>query len=159
MFAFRFSLVVMGVFKTVAELFIFSAICEEIFPYSHTRGRGIDLALLTNFGSNALVTFAFSPLKELLGTDNLFLLFAGIVNISLVHSFCCSKDERLKLGRNRIQTFEVKESSDGASSRMLVAVHTFFISLVIYCCSIVQPTRPAIPISCFAIGLCSPTSN
>ncbi|KAF9626352.1 hypothetical protein IFM89_032406 [Coptis chinensis] len=73
---------------------------SEIFPI-RTRGRGISLAVLTNFGSNALVTFAFSPLKELLGTENLFLLFAGIVNISLVHSFCCSKDERLELGRNR----------------------------------------------------------
>lgn len=35
---------------------------SEIFPL-RTRGRGISLAVLTNFGSNALVTFAFSPLK------------------------------------------------------------------------------------------------
>lgn len=35
---------------------------SEIFPL-RTRGRGISLAVLTNFGSNAIVTFAFSPLK------------------------------------------------------------------------------------------------
>lgn len=35
---------------------------SEIFPLK-TRGRGISLAVLVNFGSNALVTFAFSPLK------------------------------------------------------------------------------------------------
>lgn len=35
---------------------------SEIFPL-RTRGKGISLAVLTNFGSNALVTFAFSPLK------------------------------------------------------------------------------------------------
>jgi MFS family permease len=35
---------------------------SEIFPL-RTRGRGISLAVLTNFGSNALVTFAFSPLQ------------------------------------------------------------------------------------------------
>lgn len=38
---------------------------SEIFP-SRTRGKGISLAVLTNFGSNALVTFAFSPLKVLI---------------------------------------------------------------------------------------------
>ena len=38
---------------------------SEIFPL-RTRGRGISLAVLTNFGSNALVTFAFSPLQVLL---------------------------------------------------------------------------------------------
>nr|XP_043609961.1 D-xylose-proton symporter-like 3, chloroplastic [Erigeron canadensis] len=55
---------------------------SEIFP-SRTRGKGISLAVLTNFGSNALVTFAFSPLKELLGAENLFLLFAAIALLSL----------------------------------------------------------------------------
>uniref|UniRef100_A0A453MAL6 Major facilitator superfamily (MFS) profile domain-containing protein n=1 Tax=Aegilops tauschii subsp. strangulata TaxID=200361 RepID=A0A453MAL6_AEGTS len=35
---------------------------SEIFPL-RTRGRGISLAVLTNFGSNALVTLAFSPLQ------------------------------------------------------------------------------------------------
>lgn len=56
---------------------------SEIFPL-RTRGRGISLAVLTNFGSNALVTFAFSPLKELLGPDNLFLLFGSIALLSLL---------------------------------------------------------------------------
>lgn len=56
---------------------------SEIFPL-RTRGRGISLAVLTNFGSNALVTFAFSPLKELLGADNLFLVFGAIALVSLV---------------------------------------------------------------------------
>ena len=46
---------------------------SEIFPL-RTRGRGISLAVLTNFGSNALVTFAFSPLKVLL----LILLLPGL---------------------------------------------------------------------------------
>ncbi|KAK9755282.1 hypothetical protein RND81_01G014900 [Saponaria officinalis] len=56
---------------------------SEIFPL-RTRGRGISLAVLTNFGSNAIVTFAFSPLKELLGADNLFLVFGAIALLSLV---------------------------------------------------------------------------
>ncbi|KAI7726623.1 hypothetical protein M8C21_025197, partial [Ambrosia artemisiifolia] len=55
---------------------------SEIFPL-RTRGKGISLAVLTNFGSNALVTFAFSPLKELLGAENLFLLFGAIALLSL----------------------------------------------------------------------------
>ncbi|XP_010535453.1 PREDICTED: D-xylose-proton symporter-like 3, chloroplastic isoform X2 [Tarenaya hassleriana] len=50
---------------------------SEIFPL-RTRGKGISLAVLTNFGSNAAVTFAFSPLKELLGAENLFLLFGAV---------------------------------------------------------------------------------
>uniref|UniRef100_A0A803PUG1 Major facilitator superfamily (MFS) profile domain-containing protein n=1 Tax=Cannabis sativa TaxID=3483 RepID=A0A803PUG1_CANSA len=56
---------------------------SEIFPI-RTRGRGISLAVLTNFGSNAVVTFAFSPLKELLGAENLFLLFGAIALLSLI---------------------------------------------------------------------------
>ncbi|XP_031122720.1 D-xylose-proton symporter-like 3, chloroplastic isoform X2 [Ipomoea triloba] len=56
---------------------------SEIFPL-RTRGKGISLAVLTNFGSNALVTFAFSPLKELLGAENLFLLFGVIALLSVV---------------------------------------------------------------------------
>lgn len=35
---------------------------SEIFPL-RTRGKGISLAVLANFASNAIVTFAFSPLK------------------------------------------------------------------------------------------------
>ncbi|XP_002280634.1 D-xylose-proton symporter-like 3, chloroplastic [Vitis vinifera] len=56
---------------------------SEIFPL-RTRGRGISLAVLTNFGSNAIVTFAFSPLEELLGAENLFLLFGIIALLSLL---------------------------------------------------------------------------
>ncbi|MCH97135.1 D-xylose-proton symporter-like 3 chloroplastic-like, partial [Trifolium medium] len=56
---------------------------SEIFPL-RTRGRGISMAVLTNFASNAVVTFAFSPLKEYLGAENLFLLFAAIALVSLL---------------------------------------------------------------------------
>ncbi|CAA3023388.1 D-xylose-proton symporter-like 3, chloroplastic [Olea europaea subsp. europaea] len=56
---------------------------SEIFPL-RTRGKGISLAVLTNFGSNAIVTFAFSPLKELLGAENLFLLFGAIALLSFL---------------------------------------------------------------------------
>ncbi|KAK8488803.1 hypothetical protein V6N11_025320 [Hibiscus sabdariffa] len=56
---------------------------SEIFPL-RTRGKGISLAVLTNFGSNAIVTFAFSPLKEELGAENLFLVFGGIALLSFV---------------------------------------------------------------------------
>ncbi|RHN61013.1 putative major facilitator, sugar transporter, major facilitator superfamily [Medicago truncatula] len=56
---------------------------SEIFPL-RTRGRGISMAVLTNFAANAVVTFAFSPLKEYLGAENLFLLFAAIALVSLV---------------------------------------------------------------------------
>ncbi|KAA8549312.1 hypothetical protein F0562_000996 [Nyssa sinensis] len=56
---------------------------SEIFPL-RTRGKGISLAVLSNIGSNAIVTFAFLPLKELLGAENLFLLFGAIALISLV---------------------------------------------------------------------------
>ncbi|KAL2328779.1 hypothetical protein Fmac_022206 [Flemingia macrophylla] len=56
---------------------------SEIFPL-RTRGKGISLAVLTNFASNAVVTFAFYPLKELLGAENLFLLFGAIALLSLL---------------------------------------------------------------------------
>ncbi|KAJ1292935.1 hypothetical protein BS78_01G028900 [Paspalum vaginatum] len=56
---------------------------SEIFPL-RTRGRGISLAVLTNFGSNALVTFSFSPLQEFLGPDNIFFMFGVIALLSLV---------------------------------------------------------------------------
>nr|BAJ95036.1 predicted protein [Hordeum vulgare subsp. vulgare] len=56
---------------------------SEIFPL-RTRGCGISLAVLTNFGSNALVTFAFSPLQGYLGPANVFLLFAAISLLALL---------------------------------------------------------------------------
>ncbi|KAJ3681886.1 hypothetical protein LUZ60_014459 [Juncus effusus] len=56
---------------------------SEIFPL-RTRGRGMSLAVFTNFGSNALVTFAFSPLTAILGPANIFILFGAIALVSLV---------------------------------------------------------------------------
>ena len=44
---------------------------SEIFPL-RTRGKGISLAVLTNFGSNAIVTFAFSPLKVLIQFSTIY---------------------------------------------------------------------------------------
>lgn len=35
---------------------------SEVFPL-RLRGRGLSIAVLLNFGANALVTFAFSPLE------------------------------------------------------------------------------------------------
>ncbi|KAJ4898568.1 D-xylose-proton symporter-like 1 [Raphanus sativus] len=55
---------------------------SEIFPLK-LRGRGISIAVLVNFGTNALVTFAFPPLKELLGAGVLFCGFGVICVLSL----------------------------------------------------------------------------
>ncbi|XAR71540.1 hypothetical protein NMG60_11017871 [Bertholletia excelsa] len=60
---------------------------SEIFPL-RLRGKGLSIAVLVNFGANALVTFAFSPLKELLGAGILFFIFGGIAILSLVFIFC-----------------------------------------------------------------------
>lgn len=59
---------------------------SEIFPL-RIRGRGLSIAVLVNFSTNALVTFAFSPLKELVGTGFLFAGFGIIALISLVFIF------------------------------------------------------------------------
>lgn len=59
---------------------------SEVFPL-HLRGRGMSIAVLVNFGANALVTFAFSPLKELLGAGNVFFIFGGIAILSLIFIF------------------------------------------------------------------------
>lgn len=56
---------------------------SEIFPLK-LRGRGLSLAVLVNFGANALVTFAFSPLKELFGAGILFMGFGVICVLSLL---------------------------------------------------------------------------
>ncbi|MQL98341.1 hypothetical protein Taro_031034 [Colocasia esculenta] len=56
---------------------------SEIFPL-RLRGRGLSIAVLVNFASNALVTFAFSPLEELVGTGILFLGFGLIGIFSLI---------------------------------------------------------------------------
>lgn len=44
---------------------------SEIFPL-RTRGKGISLSVLTNFGSNAIVTFAFSPLKVIILSEAIY---------------------------------------------------------------------------------------
>ncbi|PIN23501.1 putative transporter (major facilitator superfamily) [Handroanthus impetiginosus] len=59
---------------------------SEIFPL-RLRGRGLSIAVLVNFGANALVTFAFSPLEELLGAGVVFFIFGVIAVLSLVFIF------------------------------------------------------------------------
>ncbi|KAK3042773.1 hypothetical protein RJ639_001046 [Escallonia herrerae] len=59
---------------------------SEIFPL-RLRGRGLSIAVLVNFGANALVTFAFSPLEALLGAGVLFFIFGGIAVLSLLFIF------------------------------------------------------------------------
>ncbi|KAH7687248.1 Sugar/inositol transporter protein [Dioscorea alata] len=56
---------------------------SEVFPL-RLRGKGLSIAVLVNFASNALVTFAFSPLEALLGTAILFAGFGVITLISLI---------------------------------------------------------------------------
>ncbi|KAK4789399.1 hypothetical protein SAY86_020718 [Trapa natans] len=56
---------------------------SEVFPL-RLRGRGLSIAVLVNFGANALVTFAFSPLKALLGAGILFYVFGVIAVVSLL---------------------------------------------------------------------------
>lgn len=59
---------------------------SEIFPL-RLRGRGLSVAVLVNFTSNALVTFAFSPVEALVGTGVLFAGFGVIALISLLFIF------------------------------------------------------------------------
>ncbi|XP_077234878.1 D-xylose-proton symporter-like 2 [Tasmannia lanceolata] len=59
---------------------------SEIFPL-RIRGRGLSIAVLLNFGANAVVTFAFSPLRELLGAGILFGVFGVIAVVSLLFIF------------------------------------------------------------------------
>ncbi|KAK3153417.1 hypothetical protein QOZ80_2BG0172300 [Eleusine coracana subsp. coracana] len=59
---------------------------SEVFPLK-LRGRGLSIAVLVNFASNALVTFAFSPLEDLIGTGLLFSGFGVIAVASLVFIF------------------------------------------------------------------------
>ncbi|GKV53195.1 hypothetical protein SLEP1_g59732, partial [Rubroshorea leprosula] len=63
---------------------ILSFLLTALLFFIHGLGKGISLAILTNFGSNAIVTLAFSPLRELIGADNLFLLFGAIALSSLL---------------------------------------------------------------------------
>lgn len=59
---------------------------SEVFPL-RLRGRGLGVAVLVNFASNALVTFAFSPLEDLIGTGALFSGFGVIAVASLAFIF------------------------------------------------------------------------
>ncbi|XVE90463.1 hypothetical protein DITRI_Ditri20bG0080000 [Diplodiscus trichospermus] len=59
---------------------------SEVFPL-RLRGRGLSIAVLVNFGANALVTFAFSPLKEWLGAGIVFYVFGVIALLSLLFIF------------------------------------------------------------------------
>ncbi|TYJ24234.1 hypothetical protein E1A91_A08G247600v1 [Gossypium mustelinum] len=59
---------------------------SEVFPL-RLRGRGLSVAVLVNFGANALVTFAFSPLKAWLGAGIVFYVFGVIAILSLVFIF------------------------------------------------------------------------
>ncbi|KAL6008239.1 Vacuolar glucose transporter 1 [Asimina triloba] len=61
---------------------------SEIFPL-RLRGRGLSIAVLVNFASNAFVTFAFSPLAALVGTGILFAGFGVIAILSLAFIFFC----------------------------------------------------------------------
>lgn len=56
---------------------------SEIFPL-RVRGRGLGIAVLVNFGVNALVTFAFSPMEELVGPGNVFFIFGAIAIAALI---------------------------------------------------------------------------
>lgn len=59
---------------------------SEIFPL-RMRGKGLSLAVLVNFGTNALVTFAFSPLQDLIGAGDVFFMFGGIAVVSVIFIF------------------------------------------------------------------------
>ncbi|KAK4351078.1 hypothetical protein RND71_030391 [Anisodus tanguticus] len=59
---------------------------SEIFPL-RVRGRGLSITVLVNFGANALVAFAFSPLQDLLGAGAVFFIFGGIAVLSLLFIF------------------------------------------------------------------------
>lgn len=50
---------------------------SEIFPL-RLRGRGLSIAVLVNFAANALVTFAFSPLKVLKILSPVCIAFSSI---------------------------------------------------------------------------------
>lgn len=66
---------------------------SEIFPL-RTRGRGISLAVLTNFGSNAIVTFAFSPLKVSAAGFSIFMTLSHIFPDTSICWICRSCWER-----------------------------------------------------------------
>lgn len=58
---------------------------SEVFPL-RSRGRAVSLTTLVNFGANAVVTFAFSPLQDALGASFTFLIFAVIAVFAFIFS-------------------------------------------------------------------------
>ncbi|KAK9154349.1 hypothetical protein Sjap_001829 [Stephania japonica] len=72
---------------------------SEIFPI-RTRGRGISIAVLTNFGSNAVVTLL--SLRSLGGREPVPSLRSHCFDITPVCVFGCPGDEGPELGGNRI---------------------------------------------------------
>ncbi|EPS60345.1 hypothetical protein M569_14457, partial [Genlisea aurea] len=59
---------------------------SEIFPLC-LRGRGLSIVVLVNFGANAVVTLAFSPLQELVGAGAVFFAFGVVAVLSLAFIF------------------------------------------------------------------------
>lgn len=59
---------------------------SEVFPL-RARGRGMSVAVLLNFGANAVVMFAFSPLQDLIGAGAVFFMFGVIAIVSIVFIF------------------------------------------------------------------------
>ncbi|CAM6093432.1 unnamed protein product [Calypogeia fissa] len=56
---------------------------SEVFPL-RTRGRAVSLTTLINFGANAVVALAYSPIQEAIGASFTFLIFAVIAVVALV---------------------------------------------------------------------------
>lgn len=54
---------------------------SEVFPL-RLRGRGLSIAVLVNFGANALVTFAFSPLKVVITAIHIYIYL--LLNINTI---------------------------------------------------------------------------
>eukprot|EP00249_Psilotum_nudum_P017033 c26119_g1_i4 orf=326-1213(-) len=55
---------------------------SEIFPL-RTRARALSIAVLVNFASNAIVTFSFAPIQDLLGAASTFSCFLVVGLVSL----------------------------------------------------------------------------
>lgn len=58
---------------------------SEVFPL-RLRGRGLSIAVLVNFASNALVTFGFSPLQVFMFTDSFSFSRSRYMHVERAHS-------------------------------------------------------------------------
>lgn len=74
---------------------------SEIFPL-RTRGRALSIAVLVNFASNALVTFAFAPIQNLLGAAYTFWGF-GIIGVIALFFIISSVPETKGLSLEEIE--------------------------------------------------------